>query len=128
MTIKNLQVDNTASNEDNIPEVDNIDANAQGADLSGSEDTSNEWQSIIETKDSIISAYEKQVASLKSQVANLVRNGATISESNSQSGDEGQAANDNPLGNPLGGFGGGFGTGERFEKFSDLGKEIGKRD
>ena len=128
MTIKNLQVDNTASNEDNIPEVDNIDANAQGADLSGSEDTPNEWQSIIETKDSIISAYEKQVASLKSQVANLVRNGATISESNSQSGDEGQAANDNPLGNPLGGFGGGFGTGERFEKFSDLGKEIGKRD
>ena len=56
-----MTIDNTASNEDNIPEVDNIDANAQGADLSGSEDTPNEWQSIIETKDSIISALEHEI-------------------------------------------------------------------
>lgn len=133
MTIENPQVDTTASIEDNNPEVGGNAATVQsGAGVSAPEDTPNEWQNIIEAKDSIISAYEKQVASLKSQVANLVRNGATISESNSQSGDKGQVANDNPLGNPLGnslgGFGSGFGTGEKFGDFKDLGKEIGKRD
>lgn len=136
MTIENPQVDNTASIEDNNPEVNGNAATMQtGAGVSAPEETpNNEWQTIIEAKDGIISAYEKQVASLKTQVANLIRNGASVSpvvsEQDNGNGNEGSVANNNGgsgVGNPLGGFGGGFGTGEKFGDFKDLGKEIGKR-
>lgn len=135
MTNENPQVDNTTSSEDNNPEVSGNAATIQtGAGVSAPEDTPNEWQTIIDAKDGIISAYEKQVASLKTQVANLIRNGATVSnvelEHGNGNGNDGNGANDNGgsgVGNPLGGFGGGFGTGEKFGNFKDLGKEIGKR-
>ena len=135
MTIENPQVDTTASIEDNNPEVNGNAATVQpGAGVSAPEDTPNEWQTIIDAKDGIISAYEKQVASLKTQVANLIRNGASVSpvvsEQDNGNGNEGSGANNtgvSGVGNPLGGFGGGFGTGEKFGDFKDLGKEIGKR-
>lgn len=135
MTIENPQVDTTALVEDNNPVVDGNAATAQpGAGVSAPEDTPNEWQTIIDTKDGIISAYEKQVASLKTQVANLIRNGASVSpvamEQDNGNGNDGNGAGNiggSGVGNPLGGFGGGFGTGEKFGEFKDLGKEIGKR-
>lgn len=136
MTTENPQVDTTASIEDNNPEVSGNAATMQtGAGVSAPEETpNNEWQTIIEAKDGIISAYEKQVASLKTQVANLIRNGVSVSpvvsEQNAGNGNEGSGASNtggSGVGNPLGGFGGGFGTGEKFGDFKDLGKEIGKR-
>ena len=135
MTIENPQVDTTTSIEDNNPEVNGNAATVQpGAGVSAPEDTPNEWQTIIDAKDGIINAYEKQVASLKSQVANLIRNGASVSpvvsEQDNGNGNDGSGANNtgtSGVGNPLGGFGGGFGTGEKFGDFKDLGKEIGKR-
>ena len=135
MTIENPQVDTTTSIEDNNPEVNGNAATVQpGAGVSAPEDTPNEWQTIIDAKDGIISAYEKQVASLKTQVANLIRNGASVSpvvsEQDNGNGNDGSGANNtgtSGVGNPLGGFGGGFGTGEKFGDFKDLGKEIGKR-
>lgn len=131
MTIENPQVDNTASSGDNNPEVDGNAATVQpGAGVSAPEDTPNEWQTIINAKDGIINAYEKQVASLKTQVANLIRNGApvspVVSEQDNGNGNDGSGASNTGVGNPLGGFGGGFGTGE-YGDFKDLGKEIGKR-
>lgn len=125
----NAVVDNNIPIADNsINQVDdNAAAIATGAELSGSEDTPNEWQNIIEAKDGIISAYEKQVESLKAQVANLVRNGATISERDQSTQDNANTAQTGNM-NPFGGFGAGFGTGESFGDFKDLGKEIGKRD
>ena len=125
----NAAIDNVIPNGDNSANQvdDNAAANATGAGSSGPEDTPNEWQNIIEAKDGIISAYEKQVESLKAQVANLVRNGATISEQNQTTQDNANAAQTGNM-NPLGGFGAGFGTGESFGDFKDLGKEIGKRD
>lgn len=136
MTNENPQIDNPASSGDNGPEVNGNAAKVQpGAGVSAPEDTPNEWQTIIEAKDGIINAYEKQVASLKTQVANLIRNGASVSpvasEQNTGNGNDGNGANDtggSGVGNPLGGFGGGFGTGEKFGDFKDLGKEIGKRE
>lgn len=136
MTNENPQIDNTASSEDNSPEVSGNAATVQqGAGVSAPEDTPNEWQTIIEAKDGIIDAYEKQVASLKTQVANLIRNGAPVSpvasEQDTGNGNDGSGANNtgtSGVGNPLGGFGGGFGTGEKFGDFKDLGKEIGKRE
>lgn len=133
--VGNQQIDNLASSGDNNHVVDGNAATVQtGAGVSAPEDTPNEWQTIIEAKDGIINAYEKQVASLKTQVANLIRNGATVSnvglEHDNGNGNDGNVANNNGgsgVGNPLGGFGGGFGTGEKFDDFKDLGKEIGKR-
>lgn len=135
MTIENPQVDNANSNEDNKPEVNRNAAMTQpGAGASAPEDTPNEWQTIIDAKDGIINAYEKQVASLKTQVANLIRNGVPVSpvasEQDNGNGNDGSGAGNDGnsgVGNPLGGFGGGFGTGEKFGDFKDLGKEIGKR-
>lgn len=134
LQVSNQQIDNPASSGDNNPEVDGNAATVQtGAGVSAPEDTPNEWQTIIDAKDGIISAYEKQVASLKTQVANLIRNGATVSpvelEHDNGNGNDGSGANNggSGVGNPLGGFGGGFGTGEKFGDFKDLGKEIGKR-
>lgn len=133
----NAAIDNTASITDNSGnQVDGNAATVQpGAGVSAPEDTPNEWQTIIDAKDGIINAYEKQVASLKTQVANLIRNGApvspVVSEQDNGNGNNGNGARNtgnSGVGNPLGGFGGGFGTGEKFGDFKDLGKEIGKRD
>lgn len=130
----NAAIDNIASIADNSGnQVDGNAATVQpGAGVSAPEDTPNEWQTIIEAKDGIINAYEKQVASLKTQVANLIRNGAPVSpvasEQDAGNGNDGSGASNTGIGNPLGGFGGGFGTGEKFGDFKDLGKEIGKRD
>lgn len=133
----NAAIDNVASIADNSGnQVDGNAATVQpGAGVSAPEDTPNEWQTIIEAKDGIINAYEKQVASLKTQVANLIRNGApvspVVSEQDNGNGNDGNGASstgNSGVGNPLGGFGGGFGTGEKFGDFKDLGKEIGKRD
>lgn len=132
----NAAIDNVASIVDNSG--NNVDGNVEmtqpGAGVSAPEDTPNEWQTIIEAKDGIINAYEKQVASLKTQVANLIRNGASVStvamEQDNANGNDGNGVGNTGnlgVGNPLGGFGGGFGTGEKFGDFKDLGKEIGKR-
>lgn len=131
MTNENPQVDNTVSSEDNNHEVGGNAATVQpGAGVSAPEDTPNEWQTIIDAKDGIINAYEKQVASLKTQVANLIRNGAPVSpvasEQDTGNGNEGNGA-DNTSGSGVGNPLGGFGTGEKFGDFKDLGKEIGKR-
>lgn len=129
----NAAIDNVASIADNS--TNQVDGNAAtvqpGAGVSAPEDTPNEWQTIIEAKDGIINAYEKQVASLKTQVANLIRNGASpvATEQENVNGNDGSGASNtgnSGVGNPLGGFGGGFGTGEKFGDFKDLGKEIGK--
>lgn len=129
----NAVIDNVASIADNS--TNQVDGNAAtvqpGAGVSAPEDTPNEWQTIIEAKDGIINAYEKQVASLKTQVANLIRNGASpvATEQENVNGNDGSGASNtgnSGVGNPLGGFGGGFGTGEKFGDFKDLGKEIGK--
>lgn len=132
----NAAIDNITPIADNSNnQVNGNAATVQpGAGVSAPEDTPNEWQTIIDAKDSIISAYEKQVESFKTQVANLIRNGASVSpvvsEQDNGNGNEGNGENDTSgsgVGNPLGGFGGGFGTGEKFGDFKDLGKEIGKR-
>lgn len=122
-----ITIDNNASNEDNIITARNIDENA--AELSGSEDTA--FENIINTKDAIIAAYEKQVESLNVQIANLVRNGASVVEEPKtpeakQATQENQGARSY---NYMGGFGQGI------DAYSDsgfdvksLGLEIGKRD
>lgn len=120
-------IDNNASNEDNSITARNIDENV--AELSGSEDTA--FESIISTKDAIIAAYEKQVESLNAQIANLVRNGASVVEEPKtpeakQATQENQGARSY---NYMGGFGQGI------DAYSDsgfdvksLGLEIGKPD
>ena len=132
----NAAIDNVASIADNSGnQVDGNGVTVQpGAGVSAPEDTPNEWQTIIDAKDGIINAYEKQVASLKTQVANLIRNGApvspVVSEQDNGNGNDGNGVGNtgnSGVGNPLGGFGCGFGTGEKFGDFKDLGKEIGKR-
>lgn len=110
-------VDTTENTEDNSGEV------SVSADLSGSEDTGAAYEDIISAKDEIIGAYQKQVSSLKAQITQLVRDGATINDGSKlpESPKTMQQAN-------LGGFGKGADAYGGSLGLADLGREIGKRD
>ena len=122
---ENLTIDKNVTNNDNIVTASNDDV-SNVAELSGSEDTA--YAKIIETKDAIISTYEKQVESLNAQIANLVRNGASITEE-PKSPEAEQATQRAPVHNYLGGFGHGIDayTESGFDVKS-LGLEIGKHE
>lgn len=121
----NQTIDNNVTDNDNVITALNNDI-SNVAELSGSEDTA--YAKIIETKDAIISTYEKQVESLNAQIANLVRNGASISEEPKTTEAE-QATQGAPVHNYMGGFGHGIDayTESGFDVKS-LGLEIGKRE
>ena len=122
---EDLTIDNNVTDNDNVITASNND-NSSAAELSGSEDTA--YAKIIETKDAIISTYEKQVESLNAQIANLVRNGASITEEPKTPEAE-QATQGAPVHNYLGGFGHGIDayTESGFDVKS-LGLEIGKHE
>lgn len=122
---ENLTIDNNITDNDNIVTALNNDG-SNVAELSGSEDTA--FEKIIETKDAIISTYEKQVESLNAQIANLVRNGASITEQ-PRTPEAEQATQGAPVHNYMGGFGQGIDayTESGFDVKS-LGLEIGKRE
>lgn len=111
------KIDNEENTADNANEVEAL------ADLSGSEDTGAAYEDIISAKDEIIGAYQKQVSSLKAQIAQLVRDGATINDGSKlpESSKTMQQAN-------LGGFGKGADAYGGTLGLADLGREIGKRD
>ena len=121
----NQTIDNVVTDNDNVVTALNNDV-SNVAELSGSEDTA--YAKIIETKDAIISTYEKQVESLNAQIANLVRNGASITEEPKTPEAE-QATQGAPVHNYMGGFGHGIDayTESGFDVKS-LGLEIGKRE
>lgn len=114
-------------NEAKIDIMENADDNTNeveaSADLSGSEDTGAAYEDIISAKDEIIGAYQKQVSSLKAQIAQLVRDGATINDGSKlpENPKTMQQAN-------LGGFGKGAEAYGGSLGLADLGREIGKRD
>ena len=116
--MENENIDNSAIGEDNAGEVN------ASADLSGSEDTGAAYEDIISAKDEIIGAYQKQVSSLKAQIAQLVRDGAVISDGTKDPGESSHTLQQSNLG--------GFGKGAEYYGASldlkDLGREIGKRD
>ena len=122
---ENQTIDNIVTDNDNVVTASNND-NSGAAELSGSEDTA--YAKIIETKDAIISTYEKQVESLNAQIATLIRNGASINEQ-PKTPEEEQATQGAPIHNYLGGFGHGIDayTESGFDVKS-LGLEIGKHD
>lgn len=122
---ENQTIDNNVTTADNNNTALNDD-NSNAAELSGSEDTA--YVKIIETKDAIISTYEKQVESLNAQIVNLVRNGASITEQPEIPEAE-QATQGAPVHNYMGGFGHGIDayTESGFDVKS-LGLEIGKHD
>ena len=97
------------------------------AGVSAPEDTAEGWEQIVNTKDQIIGAYEKQVASLKKQVETLMRNGAVINDGKGEEAKPEDKSRGN-VGNALGGFGHGFSGGGDYVSVKDLGKEIGKRE
>lgn len=122
---ENQTIDNNVTDSDNVVTASNNDVSG-AAELSGSEDTA--FTKIIETKDAIISTYEKQVESLNAQIATLMRNGASITEQPKTPEAE-QATQGAPVHNYLGGFGHGIDayTESGFDVKS-LGLEIGKRE
>lgn len=122
---ENQTIDNVVTDNDNVVTAPNNDV-SKVAELSGSEDTA--YEKIIESKDAIISTYEKQVERLNAQIANLVRNGASITEQ-PESPEAEQATQGAPVHNYLGGFGQGIDayTESGFDVKS-LGLEIGKRE
>ena len=122
---ENQSIDNVVTDNDNVVTAPNNDVSS-AAELSGSEDTA--YAKIIETKDAIISTYEKQVESLNAQIANLVRNGASITEE-PRTPEAEQATQGAPVHNYLGGFGHGIDayTESGFDVKS-LGLEIGRRE
>ena len=122
---ENQTIDNVVTDNDNVVTASNNDVSS-AAELSGSEDTA--YAKIIETKDAIISTYEKQVESLNAQIASLMRNGASITEQPKTPEGE-QATQGAPVHNYLGGFGPGIDayTESGFDVKS-LGLEIGKHD
>ena len=122
---ENQTIDNVVTDNDNVITASNNDV-SNAAELSGSEDTA--YAKIIETKDAIISTYEKQVESLNAQIASLMRNGASITEQPKTPEAE-QATQGAPVHNYLGGFGHGIDayTESGFDVKS-LGLEIGKHD
>lgn len=122
---ENQTIDNNVTDNDNIVTASNNDV-SNAAELSGSEDTA--FAKIIETKDAIISTYEKQVESLNAQIATLMRNGASITEP-PETPEAEQATQGAPVHNYMGGFGHGIDayTESGFDVKS-LGLEIGKRE
>lgn len=125
ISLGNAAIDNNVTTDDNVVTASNNDVSS-AAELSGSEDTA--YAKIIETKDAIISTYEKQVESLNAQIASLMRNGASITEQPKTPEAE-QATQGAPVHNYLGGFGHGIDayTESGFDVKS-LGLEIGKRN
>ena len=125
ISMGNAAIDNNVTTDDNNITASNND-NSGAAELSGSEDTA--YAKIIETKDAIISTYEKQVESLNAQIANLVRNGASITEE-PKSPEAEQATQGAPVHNYLGGFGRGIDAyGDSGFDVKSLGLEIGKHE
>ena len=122
---ENQTIDNVVTDNDNVVTAPNNDV-SKVAELSGSEDTA--YEKIIESKDAIISTYEKQVERLNAQIANLVRNGASITEQPKTPEAE-QATQGAPVHNYMGGFGHGIDayTDSGFDVKS-LGLEIGKHE
>ena len=122
---ENQTIDNIVTDNDNVVTALNNDV-SNVAELSGSEDAA--YAKIIETKDAIISTYEKQVESLNAQIANLVRNGASITEE-PKTPEARQATQGAPVHNYMGGFGQGIDayTETGFDVKS-LGLEIGKHE
>lgn len=122
---ENQSIDNVVTENDNVVRALNNDV-SNVAGISVPEDTA--FEKIIETKDAIISTYEKQVESLNAQIANLVRNGASITEQPKTPEAE-QATHGAPVHNYLGGFGRGIDayTESGFDVKS-LGLEIGKHE
>ena len=121
----NAAIDNNVTDNDNVDKASNNDI-SNVAGISVPEDTA--LEKIIETKDAIISTYEKQVESLNAQIANLVRNGASITEQ-PRTPEAEQATQGVPVHNYMGGFGQGIDayTESGFDVKS-LGLEIGKRN
>ena len=120
------EIDNNIAIEDNAGAQAANDENST-AGVSAPEDTAKSYESIIETKDAIISAYEKQVASLQTQINNLVRNGASIVEDPKTPEAQQATTQGAPL-NYMGGFGKGIDAYENGFDVRSLGLEIGKRN
>lgn len=122
---ENTTIDNVVTTDDNVITASNNDV-SNAAGISVPEDTA--FEKIFETKDAIISTYEKQVESLNAQIASLMRNGASITEQ-PKSPEAEQATQGAPVHNYLGGFGHGIDayTESGFDVKS-LGLEIGKHD
>ena len=122
---KNQTIDNVVTDNDNVVTASNDDV-SNAAGISVPEDTA--FEKIIETKDAIISTYEKQVESLNAQIATLIRNGASITEQ-PRTPEAEQATQGAPVHNYMGGFGHGIDayTETGFDVKS-LGLEIGKRE
>lgn len=122
---ENQTIDNDVTTTDNNITAPNNDVSG-AAELSGSEDTA--YAKIIETKDAIISTYEKQVESLNAQIATLIRNGASITEQ-PRTPEAEQATQGAPVHNFMGGFGQGIDAyADTGFDVKSLGLEIGKRD
>ena len=122
---ENQTIDNVVTENDNVVTAPNNDV-PKVAELSGSEDTA--YAKIIETKDAIISTYEKQVESLNAQIATLIRNGASITEEPKTPEAE-QATQEAPVHNFMGGFGHGIDAyADTGFDVKSLGLEIGKHD
>lgn len=121
---ENQTIDNNVTdNDNNVTALNNDVSNV--AELSGSEDTA--FEKIIETKDAIISTYEKQVESLNAQIATLLRNGASITEQ-PKSPEAEQATQGAPVHNYMGGFGHGIDAYSDGFDVKSLGLEIGKKE
>lgn len=121
---ENLTIDNVVTDNDNVVTASNNDV-SNVAGISVPEDTA--FEKIIETKDAIISTYEKQVESLNAQIASLIRNGASITEQPKTPEAE-QATQGAPVHNYMGGFGQGIDAYTEGFDVKSLGMEIGKRD
>ena len=123
------EIDKNISTEDNISVQGENEEPQSGAGVSAPEDTAQGYEQIIEAKDAIIGAYEKQVASLQTQISNLIRNGAAIVEEpktpEAKQATENQGA---PTFNYMGGFGKGIDAYSDGFDVKSLGLEIGKRD
>lgn len=125
ISLGNAAIDNNVTTADNDITASNND-NSGAAELSGSEDTA--YAKIIETKDAIISTYEKQVESLNAQIASLMRNGASITEQPKTPEAE-QATQGASVHNYLGGFGHGIDAyADSGFDVKSLGLEIGKHE
>lgn len=122
---ENQTIDNNVTTDDNVVTAPSNDV-SKVAGISVPEDTA--YEKIIETKDAIISTYEKQVESLNAQIATLIRNGASITEEPKTPEAE-QATQGAPVHNFMGGFGHGIDAyAESGFDVKSLGLEIGKHD
>lgn len=123
------EIDNVTAIEDNNIQAQGTSDETGVAGVSAPEDTAQGYEQIIEAKDAIIGAYEKQVASLQTQISNLVRNGAAIVEEPKTP--EAKAATENQGAhtyNYMGGFGKGIDAYSDGFDVKSLGREIGKRE